>query len=240
MDGDSPSPTTGFSFIPALKSDIPALVQIHMAAFANENLVRLMFKSLSEYSEKVQGMLESQIPDPDYSVIKAISTSTDEIFGWLGCGWVGYPSSHDGSVGKEAEIPANPLGAGESRAEDGERTLRSVMNADFARVQDEWMSGKQYIHIGTAVVHPSHQRQGVGSALVGWATSRADAERVPCWVQSSPIAHGVYYRCGFRDVGRLELDLREFVAGGKNGILGKSGWGPFELVHMLRLAEIRG
>jgi len=220
----------------ALQSDIPALIRIHMSAFENDNAARLMFKSKKDYEQKLQGMLTSQISDPNSSVIKAVSTSTstNEILGWLGCEWIGYPEL--GSSVSASDGPAKALAAGEPKPAEGERTLRSVMRVDFARVQEEWMAGKQYIHIGTAVTHPSHQRKGVGSALVRWATSKADRDGVPCWIQSSPVAHGVYYHCGFRDVGRLEMDLREFAPGGREG---KMGWGGNEFVYMLRLPDTK-
>ncbi|KAK4698084.1 hypothetical protein P7C71_g96, partial [Lecanoromycetidae sp. Uapishka_2] len=227
---------TELSLDAASKSDIPTFIQIHAAAFAKDNAVRLMFKSTSEYTEKLHGMLTSQVADPNYSVIKAVRKSTDEVLGWLGFEWIGYPSSDGQYDGKEVQIPVNPLAASDAEPKGGERTLRSVMHADFRRVQDEWMKGKRYIHIGTVVVHPSHQGKGVGSALVRFATSKADSNQDPCWIQSSPAAHGVYYHCGFRDVGRLEVDLREFADGGSEG---KEGWGIFEFVYMLRLPENR-
>lgn len=69
-----------------------------------------------------------------------------------------------------------------------------------------------------------------------WATSKADDSHIPCWLQSSPVTHPLYYRAGFRDVGSLEIDLKKFVPGAKGG----SGDGDtFEFRYVLRLPEDR-
>ena len=92
-------------------------------------------------------------------------------------------------------------------------------------MQIEWMSNKRYIYLNTLVTDPSHQGQSIGSALVRWATSKADtdadADGVPCWKQSSPVAHGVYAKAGFKDIGMLDIDLNKFAPGGKEG---QRGW----------------
>ena len=223
------SPSTAFSLTEALESEIPSLVRIHIAAFALDNSSRLMFKDNATRERKLQEMLQAQISDPNYAVIKAVGKDTDKIFGWLGCGWIGYAKSQR----KDNPAKIDELGKPQVK---GESSLQEVLRKDFTKVQSEWMAGKKYIHIGTLVTDPAHQGKGVGTALVHWATSRADDSHIPCWLQSSPVAHPMYYRAGFRNVGSLEIDLREFVLGAKGG---KWGWGPFEFRYMLRLPEDR-
>ena len=87
------SPSAAFSLTEALESEILSLVRIHIAAFALENSSRLMFKDNATRERKLQEMLQAQISDPNYAVIKAVDKDTDEIFGWLGCGWFGYAKS---------------------------------------------------------------------------------------------------------------------------------------------------
>jgi hypothetical protein len=48
------------------------------------------------------------------------------------------------------------------------------------------------------------------------------------------VGYRLYLRAGYRDVGRLEVDLREFVPGAKGG---KWGWGLYGFRIMLRLLE---
>ena len=220
-------PSTHITLTRAQQCDIPSLVSIHMAAFAFDNCARLMFKDSDTYEKKVQEMLGSQISDPNFAVVKAVGEDGNEILGWLACSWVGYD---------EKETPAKVQ---ESKKKDDTFgwSLRSAISKDFARVQSEWLARRKYIHVGTVVSDPAHQCQGVGTALVHWATTRADDDGIPCWVQSSPVAHTLYYRAGFRDVGRLEIDLRDFVPGAQQR---KLGWGPFQFRYMLRLPEPKG
>lgn len=67
----------------------------------------------------------------------------------------------------------------------------------------------------TLVTHLAHQAQEVRSALIHWATSTANADVVPCWIESSSIAQGAYHHAGFRRVDSLEINPREFDPGGK-------------------------
>ncbi len=159
-----------------------------------------MFKDSATYEKSLQEMIRSQISDPKSAVVKAVSEDGNEILGWLTCSWVGYD---------EAEGKETPAKVQKSKKENDTHgsSLRTVIREDFVRVQNEWLARKKYIHVMTVVSDPAHQRQGVGTALVHWATTRADGDGIPCWVQSSPVAHPLYYRAGFRDVGRLEIDL---------------------------------
>ena len=61
--------------------------------------------------------------------------------------------------------------------------------------------------------HPSHQGCGVGSSLINWGTSVADSHGVFCWVSSSDGGYRVFEKAGFREVGRLAVELDEFAVG---------------------------
>ena len=221
------SPSLEFAVEPVLHSDIPRLIEIHMAGFASDNATRLMFKDSAAKEQRLREMLRSQISDPRYALMKAVSTGGSKTLGWLGCGWVGYAETQE----KVAPAMAEEM---EKHGAESETHLRKVMREDFAKVQNEWMAGKKYIHIGTLVSDPAHQGQGAATGLIHWATTKADRDRIPCWLQSSPVVHSLYYRAGFRDVGRLEVDLRDFVPGAKQS---KCGWGPYEFRYMLRLQK---
>lgn len=46
--------------------------------------------------------------------------------------------------------------------------------------------------------------------LVEWGMEIADKEGLPCWLQSTPQAHGLYSKCGFKDVGVMDIDMCKY------------------------------
>lgn len=216
----------GISLSTALTPDIPNLVRVYMTAFAFDNVARLTHEDALE--DRLQGRLESEMKQASSSVIKAVNDETGDIVAWLGFASIGYPDS-EGIV----DLPGSEV-AMQTVEKKSLSPLGLMMNNEFARVRHEWMSNKRYIYVGTLVTDPAHQGRGIGSALMRRATSKADSDRVPCWIESTPVARGVYHHVGFRDVGTLELDLSDYAPGGKNV---RQGWGPYEFSYMLRLPE---
>jgi GNAT superfamily N-acetyltransferase len=54
---------------------------------------------------------------------------------------------------------------------------------------------------------PSHQSQGLGAAVLRPVLERADAEGVPCYLESTnPRNRTLYYRHGFDDLDEIPLD----------------------------------
>lgn len=171
-----PNPSA-LSLVPASKADIPSLIRIHKAAFVFDNAARLMSSSDEVYEEKLQMMLDSQMSDPKYSIIKAVNKETTIILGWLGFGLDGYADAEARASTVEAKA-----GTAEAKHEPSDKKandkLRTLVQVNFTQKRNEWMSNKQHIHIGTLVTDPVHQGRGVGSALIRRATSKADADRV--------------------------------------------------------------
>ncbi|EEU41442.1 uncharacterized protein NECHADRAFT_83526 [Fusarium vanettenii 77-13-4] len=52
------------------------------------------------------------------------------------------------------------------------------------------------------MVHPSHQRSGVGGRLLSSALAKADADSAPTLVTSSAEGHGLYLKHKFRSLGK--------------------------------------
>jgi ribosomal protein S18 acetylase RimI-like enzyme len=59
------------------------------------------------------------------------------------------------------------------------------------------------------------QRKGVGSALLKFGTDRCDAHQCYTWVHSSMARYPAFRKSGFREIGRLEVDLNDYANGVK-------------------------
>ena len=93
--------------------------------------------------------------------------------------------------------------------------LLTIFSQDNEQARKKHMEGKKHMDLDGPLMSPAYQRRGLGSALLQWGIERADAERVPCWVQASPSACTVYTRAGFRVVGFTDHELDEWAPGGK-------------------------
>ncbi|KAM3561592.1 hypothetical protein ARSEF4850_003136 [Beauveria asiatica] len=80
-----------------------------------------------------------------------------------------------------------------------EQAKRDAMLADAAK-------GQRHMWIQHLMIRPSHQRQGIGHALLTRALLRADAARLPAVIVSSAESKGLYGKVGFASLGSFRLD----------------------------------
>lgn len=59
-------------------------------------------------------------------------------------------------------------------------------------------------------VHPNWQRKGVGSILVKKFLESVDADHAKCYVHSSRTGKLLYEKFGFKTMGLVSVDLKEF------------------------------
>jgi GNAT superfamily N-acetyltransferase len=62
-------------------------------------------------------------------------------------------------------------------------------------------------YLNVVATRPSHQSRGLGAAVLQPVLARADAEGVPCYLESTnPRNRTLYYRQGFEDLDEIHLD----------------------------------
>ena len=59
-------------------------------------------------------------------------------------------------------------------------------------------------------ISPSHRRLGLATKLLNIGLKKADEEGLACYLSASPMGVPLYQKCGFKEVGRLSIDLEEF------------------------------
>ncbi|PMB66292.1 hypothetical protein BM221_007279 [Beauveria bassiana] len=80
-----------------------------------------------------------------------------------------------------------------------EQAKRDAMLKDAAK-------GQRHVWIQHLMIRPSHQRRGIGHALLARALLRADAARLPAVIVSSAESVGLYGKVGFVSLGSFRLD----------------------------------
>lgn len=77
----------------------------------------------------------------------------------------------------------------------------------------ETMAGVPYLILNILAIRPSWQRRGVGTTLLKYVLQRADNLDLAVYLDSGVSGKALYERFGFRVVGDMPLDCRDY--GGK-------------------------
>lgn len=226
--------------LPAVESDVAAMSRIMGDAFAADR--HTMIKDLGRADGSVADDMEPALTSwitgsPRATVLKAVDDLSGEMLGWV-CWSRNYDVADDARPSQLAAprpIPtAPPARKDESNAA---ARLERLTNDDLVRWQRDVMpAGSRCRFVVAVAVSPVAQSRGVGSALISWGTSRADADNVFCWVHSSEIGRQVFSRAGFVEVGHLTVDLDEFAPRPAVPAEQPDRWGTYTFHHMRRPA----
>ncbi|GES62065.1 GNAT family acetyltransferase [Aspergillus terreus] len=234
----------GISLAPISLEDLPRLQQVHDEAFADNVLMNLMYgpPDPPAFIGDIQKIFQT---DSTARMTKAIDDATGEIVGWS---WwsVHTDAATHMAAAKAAEervnrVPKNSISPALWR------DMRIAVNA----MRKQWITEKPaagkdvsamtYIRftpwnrdahsclvLQVLVTRPSYQRRGVGKALVMAGVEEANRLGLSAWLEATPAGHGLYQKCGFRDVGQpVEMDLRQY-----------GGEGIVKTICMLRNPEL--
>jgi hypothetical protein len=238
-----PPPT----LLPALKSDIHELARIEVEALSSNLLFRLYFSDPTKFYRSLVASLEQLLEEAECQcwIVKAV-TDEGELMGWGA--WCLRPAD---LRSKECDPkpfqswmmvkPEEEKSVGGGDGKGGLAIFPSVAGLpqyvhDCTRtVLDDWMLGRRHLLLNALFTKPEYRRRGVGTAILKWGNEKADRRGLPCFLQSTPEGHGLYRREGWKNVGQLDVDLRDWVRGGGEGM----GWGTYRIGWLVRLPEDR-
>lgn len=105
-----------------------------------------------------------------------------------------------------------PMSEGE-RIEGENKEIGDVWFKSLTANREKFLKPKNMYYMNTLAVLPKYQRMGMGFAIMDSVLSVADKEGRDCYVEASSKGLGLYRKCWFREVGRLEIDCSGIVEG---------------------------
>jgi GNAT superfamily N-acetyltransferase len=81
---------------------------------------------------------------------------------------------------------------------------------ELAAKRRERFGGEPYVLLSILVVHPEHQRRGLGAKQLKWGLDKADEMGLQAYLESSPKGKGLYAKYGFEEEGMMKFDARTY------------------------------
>lgn len=244
----SPRPPEQYqlSIAPATKQDIPALARIHVSSLSANLLFRLCWPNQTSHYKSVVAGLEKQFNNPEFEwwLVKAINEEVT-IMGWAA--WTLRPADlgpQNSSASSWFLFPGRKVDDGSNIGDSGGFDtedfpivpgLPNYLHSHTQVIVDDWLLGKKHLLLNALFVAPRFQHRGIGTALLNWGNNRADKEGLPCFLKSTPTSWPLYKELGWKEVGVLEVDLRDWVRTAERD---GSGWGMYRICYGVRLPDV--
>ena len=90
----------------------------------------------------------------------------------------------------------------DAKADPYSEILRKSGNSYVAAIR-----GKKHVYLRRMMVHPEHQRQGIGQVLLQWGLDLADKQKIVTWLFSRPAARRMYENAGFKVIATTEIEV---------------------------------
>ncbi|KAL7416453.1 acyl-CoA N-acyltransferase [Mrakia frigida] len=224
-----PRPRPPIEVSPLTRDDFEDLARAQLKAMENDNVYDRIYPVSKRPTEEVRIAHAIQTrtsrpfpfsPSSDSFELKATLPGSSKLIGFAY--WVG-PTDRTATLGgptPEEELIAEEEGKKEKseQQKEKEKTMDLEFHKAFVgeakRARREIMEGREHWYLGLLFVDPAYQGMGVGSALLNYGISRADAAGLPMYLESSNPGRAVYAAKGFEVVRMMEID-DENEEGGK-------------------------
>ncbi|THC96894.1 hypothetical protein EYZ11_003611 [Aspergillus tanneri] len=129
-----------------------------------------------------------------------VSSHGEELVSWAK--WIRY----------EDGFPYEDLDA--CLGDDVPEQFNGALFIDFVRALDEnrrnaGIMGRPCWFLEYLFTREKHFRRGGGKMLIDWGVERAGEDRLPAYLDASPMGYSLYLRCGFRDMQSVcRVDLK--------------------------------
>jgi GNAT superfamily N-acetyltransferase len=188
---------------PATVGDLDLVAGIAAAGFYDDPMMSWLLQDgdrrRSQLTVMFRGLAEDCVPDRGH-VLLADDSSV--------CLWRDPTFDHhaedsgdrgDGEDGAEAEAEAEHPSPFDDDEQARFGILRTAMH-EAHPTEVHW-------YLNVVATRPSERSRGLGAAVLAPILARADADGLPCYLESTnPRNRTLYYRNGFEDLGDIHLD----------------------------------
>ncbi|KAI0977575.1 acyl-CoA N-acyltransferase [Xylaria arbuscula] len=231
--------------------DIPACAQLTAAAFATDphTIVKQFGRQPYDMFTMTSSSLEESFKRENFIYVKAV----DEQGAVVGhAGWVisgaGQKRAPSRNTADERLVAENGQGAETDKPkecggvkEDPIERLHSLEEADTQYWLRDLVPGDMpCMFVVGLTVSPSHQGQGIGSALLRYGNDIAEEKGLSIWAHSSHQAYATYKKIGFETRHELRIDLDDYAPRppreGESTMAGRQDgkWGHYVIRYMER------
>ncbi|KAM0721641.1 hypothetical protein Q7P37_002566 [Cladosporium fusiforme] len=195
--------------LPMTEADVDAQADLMWAAFGTDLMDVFYPNGFSatdrEHSKKDTLASMRKGTDETFLFIKAVDTDlNNQIVSTAK--WQIYPRQRS-----QEELDSEAAGGREHLFSEGANVeAMKEFFGELAQGRKERFGGDPYVLLSILVVHPDHQRRGLGAMQLEKGLEVADRLGLPAYLESSPKGKGLYAKYGFEDKGDMVFDARKY------------------------------
>lgn len=216
------------------QSDVSKIVKVHYASFLTSTVMKVIYPEgatqsvTADTEKKFSTALDTE---PSLRLLKAIDDETGDIVAFAK--WYIFDTAEaesrrtdighwempeDCNAAAAADffgqiVEARKTMAGKPHCRKPRTTPSGRRERGSALLMPALTIHLHFLVLDILATHPGHWRRGAGVMLVNWGTAEADRLHLPCFLEASPAGHKLYDSCGFRDTGKIEMDMGKYEAG---------------------------
>ncbi|KAK7903157.1 hypothetical protein LTR67_001174 [Exophiala xenobiotica] len=202
-----------FVLLPASPSDLEAIARVQFEACASDHGFSVIFPkgaTLASITHLVHSYENDMENDPTCYIMIVKEAMSGEVASFAI--WHFCPPRTQDEIDREMLMDDFPF-PGDANKELGKRLIHNSIRKRHEAVAANIGAQRPYAYLAAVGTSPKYQKQGAASQLLNWGVERADDQDLAIYVEASPAALRLYEKHGFREVGRLQLDLAPWKAG---------------------------
>ncbi|KAH6629871.1 hypothetical protein C7974DRAFT_312037 [Boeremia exigua] len=196
---------------PCTEMDIPEFVRIQIAAFGEGGgMTQFMVEhppSEAYINKSVDKHVKSIREEKDITYLKVVDTELDGQM-IAGAKWrINQKERTEEEIQSMLPVPG--------KEENGKQAMIDFMWY-LTKSRKEFMGTRPFYFLHILITDPAHHRRGAGAKLVRWGTEQADADQLPCFLESSVMGRPLYARYGFTPRLEQKFDLTKYGGQGED------------------------